>query len=140
MHHLSSIDSVNTSNQRTSDLITGAVQKSCPPTGVFLWVDVRDAALAHALVVEKEEAGGKRFFLPAGHFCNKELAEIIGEEFPELKDKLPTGDALKPGDYPPGGIYGFDNSRSRELLGMTYRSLRESVVDTVNSLRAVQVV
>ncbi len=139
VHYLNSLGSVNTSNQRIRDLITGAAKNMCPPTGVFLWVDVRDAALAHALVMEKEEAGGNRFFIPAGRFCNREIAEIIGEEFPELKEKLPTGDALRSGDYRPEGIYDFDNTRSRKLLAMTYRPLRESVMDVVKSLKAVKV-
>ena len=104
----------------------------------YLFVDVRDVALAHVLAAEKHEAGGKRFFIVGGHFCNKEIAEIIGDAFPDLKDKLPTGEALQPGDYPEDGTYGFDNARSKSILGLTYRSLRESIVDTVKSLQAVE--
>ena len=118
--------------------MTGAAKKSCPPTMNYLFVDVRDLALAHVLAAEKDEAGGKRFFIVSGHFCNKEIAEIIREEFPELKDNLPTGDALQPGAYPEQGTYGFDSSRSKNVLGLTYRSLRESIVDTVKSLQAVE--
>ena len=138
VHYLNSLDAVNTSNQRTRNLMTGASKSACPPTGNFLWVDVRDIALAHTLAVEKPEAGGKRFFIVAGHFCNKEIAEIISEEFPELRDRLPSGEALKPGDYPEKGTSGFDNSRSVEVLGMKYRALRECIVDTVKSLQAVE--
>ena len=91
------------------------------------------------MAVEKDEAAGKRFFITGGPFCNKEIAEIIGEEFPELKANLPEGEALKPGDYPEGGPkYQADNRRSKEVLGLTYRSLRESVVDTVKSLLAFE--
>ena len=133
--YLSSEGPINTSNQRIQDLISGVAKDHCPPTGVFMFIDARDAALAHALAVEKEEAGRKRFFLPAGHFSNKEVVEIIGEEFPDLKENLPSGDALASGAYPPDGIYGFDNHRSKEILGMKFRPLRECVVDTVKSLR-----
>ncbi len=118
--------------------MTGAAKDSCPPTMNYGFVDVRDLALAHVLAAEKAEAGGKRFFVVAGHFCNKEIAEIIGEAFPELKANLPTGDALKPGGYPEEGTYDFDNSRSRKVLGLTYRPLRECIVDTVKSLQAVE--
>lgn len=138
VHYLSSLSALNTSNQRIRDLMTGAAKNSCPPTMNYLFVDVRDLALAHVLAAEKDEAGGKRFFIVGGHFCNKEIAEIIGQEFPELKDGLPTGDALQPGDYPEKGTYGFDNARSKNVLGLAYRSLKESVVDTVKSLQAVE--
>ncbi|EKG18982.1 Major facilitator superfamily [Macrophomina phaseolina MS6] len=135
LHHLESLTSLNTSNQRIRDLITGAAKDACPPTGNHLFVDVRDLALGHALAVEKDEAAGKRFFMVGGKFSNKEIAEIVADEFPELREKLPSGEALKPGDYPERGSYGFDNSRSREVLGLTYRPLKDSVVDAVKSLQ-----
>ncbi|GAW15915.1 hypothetical protein ANO14919_053370 [Xylariales sp. No.14919] len=139
VHHLESLSSLNTSNQRIRDLMTGAGKDACPPTGNHLFVDVRDLALGHALALEKPEAAGKRFFIVGGKFSNKEIAEIISEEFPDLRDNLPVGDALKPGDYPAQGSYGFDNTRSKEVLGLSYRPLRESIVDAVKSLRHLSV-
>ena len=118
--------------------MTGAAKEKCPPTGNYFFVDVRDIALGHVLALEKEEAAGKRFFIVASHFSNKEIAGIIGKRFPELRDNLPTGEALVSGDYPAAGIYDFDNRRSVEVLGLTYRSLEESIVDTVKSLQAVE--
>ena len=115
------------------------MKDKCSPTASLFYIDVHDIALAHILAVEKEEGPGERFFITGGPFCNKEIAEIIGEEFPEWKANLPTGEALKPGDYPEGGPkYQADNRRSKEVLRMTYRSLRESVVDTVKSLQAFE--
>ena len=138
VHYLSSLSALNTSNQVTRDLMTGAAKSSCPPTRIFGFVDVRDLALAHVLAAEKDEAGGKRFFIVSGRFCNKEIVEIIGEAFPELKANLPQGEALKAGDYPEKGTYGFDNGRSKSVLGLAYRPLRESIVDLVKSLQALE--
>ncbi|KAJ5721863.1 NAD(P)-binding protein [Penicillium malachiteum] len=137
-HNLASLSALNTSNQRIRDLITGAAKDSCPPTGNYGYVDVRDLALAHVLAIEKPEAGGKRFFTVSSHFSNKEIVEIIAEAFPEFQDRLPSGDGLIPGDYPADGVYGFDNSRSREVLGLEFRNLKESIVDAVHSLLAVE--
>ncbi|KAJ5676120.1 NAD(P)-binding protein [Penicillium macrosclerotiorum] len=137
-HNLASLSAVNTSNERIRDLVTGAAKQKCPPTGNYLYVDVRDLALAHILAIEKPDAGGKRFFTVASHFSNKEITEIIGQEFPEFCDRLPTGDALVPGEYPVDGVYGFDNSRVREILGLAFRPLKESIVDAVHSLLEVQ--
>lgn len=137
-HRLASLNALNTSNERIRDLITGAAKERCPPTGNYGYVDVRDLALAHVLAIEKEAAGGKRFFTVSSHFSNKEIAEIIAREFPHFQDRLPSGEALAPGDYPTDGVYGFDNSRAREILGLSFRSLNESVVDAVHSLLAVE--
>ncbi|PGH11581.1 hypothetical protein AJ80_07051 [Polytolypa hystricis UAMH7299] len=137
VHYLNSLDAINTSNKGFRDLVTGAAKDSCPPSGVHLWVDVRDVALAHVLAAEKPEAGGKRFFLVSSNFSYREVVEIISEAFPELREKLPSGDALKPGDYPAAGSFGFDNQRSKEVLGLTYRPLKETVLDTVKSLQTV---
>ncbi|KAL4949470.1 hypothetical protein BDW69DRAFT_188270 [Aspergillus filifer] len=135
IHHLKDLDALNASNERIRDIAFGKAKDGLPYTGVFLWVDVRDLALAHVLAIEKPEAGGKRFLVSPGQYSNKEIAEIIADEFPELRDGLPAGDALKAGDCPPTGWYGYDSSKSVEVLGVNYRSFKECIVDTVNSLR-----
>ncbi|KAK2796497.1 hypothetical protein FQN50_009542 [Emmonsiellopsis sp. PD_5] len=138
VHYLASLSTINTSNERIRDLITGAARSKCPPTGMHFWVDVRDLALAHVLAAEVPEAAGKRFFVTAGKFSNREMAEVIAREFPELKGKVPEGEeALKSGDYPEGGVWGYDNSRSKNVLGLEYRPLRETVVDAVKSLKGL---
>lgn len=116
----------------------GKMKHEISPSGVYFWVDVRDVALAHVLAAEKSEAQGKRFFVTAGYFSNKMIAEIIGKNFKQYAEGLPTGKALEPGDLPPEDKRPeFDNGRSVEVLGLKYRSLEESVVDTVKSLEAV---
>ena len=141
VHYLNSLDAVNTSNQRIRDIMTGSMKEKISPSGVYLWVDVRDIADAHVLAMEKPAAAGKRFFVTAGYYSNKEIADIVAKDFPELKSKIPTGDALKPGDYPENGVeslYKYDNSRVKEVLGVKFRTLEESIVDTVKSLQAVE--
>lgn len=86
--------------------------------------------------MEIPEAGGKRFFITAGYFSNKEVCEIIRRNFPEYESKLPATD-VKGGDYPAAGLYKYDNSRTKEVLGIKFKPLEESIVDTVKSLKAV---
>ncbi|KAF1826040.1 NAD(P)-binding protein [Dissoconium aciculare CBS 342.82] len=138
VHYLNSLDSLNTSNQRIRDIVQGKAKDEIPETGVFLWVDVRDLARAHVLAIEKKDAANKRFFIVAGYFSNREIAEIVAEHYPQYKEGLPTKDTPG-GDYPKDGVYKFDNSRSKEVLGLTYRSLNDSIKDTVKSLQAVGV-
>lgn len=85
-------------------LMHGGWKEKLPPTGTWLWVDVRDIALAHVRAMEVPEAAEKRFFITAGHFDMKEVAEIAKKRFPEYTDKLPselTSDKPSP-------LYGFD--------------------------------
>lgn len=86
--------------------------------------------------MELPEAADKRFFVTAGYFTNKQICDIIRKHFPEYKDKLPTPET-KGGDFPEGGVYKYNNSRAMEVLGLKWRTLEESIVDTVKSLQSV---
>ena len=130
---LDSLDSLNTSNQRIRAMIQGEVLTTgLPETKVFLFVDVRDVALAHVRALQASEAGGQRYLVTRGLYSNKMIAEIIRDLFPQLADRLPPSAELKD-DMPPD-VYGFDNGKSRRQLGMTYRALEECVRDTVASM------
>jgi nucleoside-diphosphate-sugar epimerase len=136
VHYLNSLDGLNTSNQRIRDIILGKAKDEIPPTGTYIWVDVRDLAEAHVAGIEKEEAANKRFFITAGYFSNKEIAQIVEKNFPQYKDGLPTA-STPGGDYPEEGVYKYNNKRGLEVLGLKYTSLEESIKDTVKSLQAV---
>jgi nucleoside-diphosphate-sugar epimerase len=136
VHYLNTLSSLNTSNQRIRDIAFGSAKDAIPETGTFLWVDVRDLALAHIKAFELDEAVNKRFFVTAGYFSNKEIAEIVRKNFPELQDAPAEG--VKGGDYPEGGIYKYNNDRAVKILGLKFKSLEESIVDTVKSLKSVQ--
>ena len=102
VHYLNSLEALNTSNQRIRDMMMGKAKDEIPPTGTFIWTDVRDLALAHVKAAELPEAGSKRFFVTAGYFSNREIATIIRRSYPDLASKLPTKDT-KGGDYPQEG-------------------------------------
>jgi nucleoside-diphosphate-sugar epimerase len=130
---LASLEDMNTSNHRIRDMLRGEMRDGLQPTApVFTWVDVRDVALAHLRAMTLSKAGGNRFYVVGGHFSNKRIADVIRERFPELGDRLPA--AVDTEDDLPDDVYGFDNRKSREVLGMQYRSLEESVVVTVQSI------
>ncbi|ORY14252.1 hypothetical protein BCR34DRAFT_623385 [Clohesyomyces aquaticus] len=139
VHHLESLDSMNTSNQRLVSAAQGKFKDEIPPTGVHLWVDVRDVAEAHVAAFEKPDAANKRFFTTAGYFSNKEICQIMKKKFPQYKD-LPS-DSTPGGDYPEGstekGVYGYNNKRSIDILGLKYKTLEESIVDSIKSFQAV---
>lgn len=110
------------------------MKEKISPTGTFLYVDVRDVALAHVKAIEVPEAGGQRFFVTAGYFSNKQVADVIRETHPDLESKLPPKDLLS--DFPEN-VYGYDNKKSVKVLGLKYRSFKETISDTVSSLLEV---
>lgn len=135
---LESLGDLNTSSQRIHGFISGDFKSQIPDTGAsfFLWIDVRDLALAHVKAMENQliTQYNKRYLLTAGYFTNKEICQIIEQSFPEYRNVLPSceGDA---GGYPKEGVYGFDNGPPTDELGLKYRTLEESVTSTVISLK-----
>src|ERR1700710_242038 len=82
VHYLTTLDGLNTSNERTRNFIQGKCKDEVPDTGTYLWIEVRDLALAHVKAMEVPAAAGKRFFATAGKFSNKQILEIIRKHFP----------------------------------------------------------
>ncbi|KAL5341631.1 hypothetical protein BJX70DRAFT_358484 [Aspergillus crustosus] len=131
VHSFENLANLNTSNQRIRDFIQGKqTANELPPTGTFLWVDVRDLALAHVRALEVPAAGGHRFFVTAGHCSNKRIVDAIRATHPQMVPKLPG----KPIDDFPDDCYEYDNSKARDILGVEFRSLEEGIGDTVTSL------
>lgn len=136
VHHLATLDSINTSNERVVALLQGKWREEIAPTGpVQFWVDVRDVARAHILAMEKPAAGGKRLFTTAGYFSNREIIDVVRANFPELEDRLPPRD-LKGGDAAPADqICKYDNSDTVKTLGIEWTGLKTSMIDLVKSIK-----
>ena len=133
VHCLNSLDSLNTSNERVRDMMTGKMKDGLAPSAYFLWVDVRDIALTHVRAIEVPEAAGKRFFCTAGYFDNAAIADAIKAFYPKVGENLP----LSYESDLPKDVYGFDNSQTRHVLGIDYRGLEQCVIDTVKSLQEI---
>lgn len=133
IHDLRSLADTNTSNKRILSAIDGSFKKGVPPTGSWMWVDVRDVALAHVRAVERPEAGGHRFLMVEGYWTNKQMVDVIREYFPGLRHNLP--DSVE-SDFP-DKIFSFDNKPSIAVLGIKYHPFEQCIVDSVNGLLKV---
>ncbi|KAM5342983.1 hypothetical protein ACJ41O_013949 [Fusarium nematophilum] len=137
-HHLATLDSINTSNERVVNLLRGNWKKegSIPAsTPVPLWIDVRDAARAHVRGLEEPAAGGKRLFATAGWFSNRDIADVVRDKFPEFADRVP-GPEVKGGEVPPKDqIFGFNRDATDSILGIEWISFDKSVADLVETLK-----
>ena len=127
------------------DLLTGKFPMV--PNFNFGIVDVRDVALAHARALEDESAEG-RHILNAQTAWFGEIAKILRDGFPSSKTpKRTMPDALMyvAALFDKRLTWAFlrdnlsierklDNARSRERLGLEYRSLEASILDTGRSI------
>ena len=98
-------------------------------------MDVRDVAKAHVLAMTSTGASNKRILLVSGIITPQLVANTIRGYFPELKGRVPEGNRSQV--FPKGvNPTGWDVTRSHEVFGeeWSYRSLEESVIDTVKDI------
>lgn len=117
------------------------------PRFSFSTVDVREVARAHVEALERPAASG-RYLVSSEHAWFADMAKILAEAMPDLK--------IRTGQMPDFMMYlvalvekrlsfamlknllgrpqQVDASRSTAELGISYRSLRDSLVDTARSM------
>ncbi|EXJ81899.1 dihydroflavonol-4-reductase [Capronia coronata CBS 617.96] len=130
LHHVPSLDKLNTSSADVYRLMNGSL-KEVPPTTFYAWADVRDVAEAHRLAYEKPEAAGQRFFITGGNFVYQQFCDIIRKNVPEVRDRTPVG---KPGTGVGDDVYRVNGSKAERVLGLKYTSMEQCVTDTARSL------
>ena len=130
---------VNTSNQFILDLVNGKHSEQLPATGLCYWADARDVALAIKNALETPAAEGKRFIIATGTYSNKDICDVIRDNFPAYTSVLPPRKS-NGGNLPPGGVARIDNSRGIDILKMEYRPLHSSITDLVRSLETAKLV
>lgn len=111
-------------------------------------VDVRDVALAHVRCITNDAAQGKRFICADRTLWWRDFGAILSKEFAPMGYPVPTEDAnlclvrfvslfnaqaaaiLK--------VWGVelqcDATRSKEILGMKFRNIEESLVEMVHKM------
>lgn len=128
--------------------LAGGKLKSGVPDIRFGIVDVRDVALAHIRAGERPEARG-RHIVSGDERSLLEMADILREHF-DGELPLPGRTLPKWLVYLFGPLQGFswkyvrrnigyplqfDNTRSRQQLGLDYRSVKTTLVDQVEQMR-----
>ncbi|RAH42905.1 SDR family oxidoreductase [Aspergillus brunneoviolaceus CBS 621.78] len=119
---------LNESAETIWNLVNGS-RAEVPENDFMAFANVHDVAEAHYQAYTRPEAGGQRFLVAGGRFMYQEACEIIRKRFPELKDKVP---------YQEGGsrveTYVADGSKAQKVLGLRYRNLEDTLVETVEDL------
>jgi nucleoside-diphosphate-sugar epimerase len=116
---------LNTSCGAVLSLVNGS---ETFPNASYTWVDVRDVAKAHILAYETPSASGRYCIVESvAHFS--ELIEILRELYPSIK--LPS----KCADDEPFKPKFTVSTEKAKSLGVTFIPLKESLKDTVESLK-----
>ncbi|KAH8802452.1 hypothetical protein F5884DRAFT_471759 [Xylogone sp. PMI_703] len=124
---IKNLDRLNESTEAIWKLVNA---KSIPPTDFAGFCDVRDAAAAHLRAFETSEAAGKRL-LTGSHFDYQTAADLLREELPELRNRIPEG--VK-GAGIQEQVYQLDGSNATKVLGLEYTPLKVTMRDTVVQL------
>jgi len=144
------VPSLNTSNQILRDVLAGTY----PIIMSISWgfVDVRDVAHAHILAMENEKAKG-RYLCTSETLGMSEVVSILREagysnyKLPKMKMTGRVGNAMVKilVSTQPKGVRTFirthvgrgveyDNSKIRQELGISFRSVKESILEAVKDL------
>ncbi|KAG8852355.1 methylglyoxal reductase (NADPH-dependent) gre2 [Tulasnella sp. 330] len=120
---VSSLAKLGTSGDELYGIFTGKAQ---PENSVWIWVDVRDIALAHVLAIESEGAANQRYLITAGTYSAQQFLDVIWKHYPERAEEKGISKGTPGKLYPEGGNYTADNSKSlKDLKGLEYHSFDE---------------
>ena len=144
------VPSLNTSNQILRDVLAGTYPMIMSISWGF--VDVRDVAHAHILAMENEKAKG-RYLCTSETLSMSEVVSILREagynnyKLPKMKMTRRVGNAMVKilVSTQPKGLRTFirthvgrgveyDNSKIRQELGISFRSVKESILEAVKDL------
>ena len=99
------------------------------------WVDVRDVAEAHAVALEKEEAGGERIAISSPAVPNQEFIEAAKRAAVSLGiESVQTG--VQNYDPTKGGNYvSWSKAKRDRILGIKMTSVDDSVRDAIANFK-----
>ncbi|CEF76168.1 unnamed protein product [Fusarium graminearum] len=135
--HIETIDSM-VRLQLTASLLWNLVNAPEVPSLDFAGaVDVRDAALMVVAAIDKPEAGGRRFLL-AEHFDWQSAANAARDGLSnEGRSRIPAGEPGFSKDKALNSLYTVDRSKAVDVLGIRYRPLGKTVVNTLRQFLKV---
>ncbi|KAI6758169.1 hypothetical protein HG531_003994 [Fusarium graminearum] len=128
-------EQLNTSNKIVYGIISAGEEGPIPPTRGPVWVSVEDVALAHLRAIQVPEAGGERYLLAAGVYCNQEIADIARKIAGKYKNKIPRG---SPGLREATTHFGVDASETQKGLGIEWQSLEVMMSGLLSQLLEIK--
>ncbi|KAJ1306077.1 hypothetical protein OPQ81_010789 [Rhizoctonia solani] len=137
LQEVKSISQLNTSSVGFYAIFSGQ-QKVLTNGGGWTWVDVRDVARAHIAAFEKPGAANERFFVCEGRFNINYLVDYIWKHYPERAQIKGIPKPSPSAEFPEGGTYYADNSKSKIVLGLEYVPFETMLKDTLEQFIAIE--
>ncbi|WVF69748.1 hypothetical protein IAT40_004527 [Kwoniella sp. CBS 6097] len=109
----------------------GGENSPLPPAFDPVYADVRDLVNAIYQGITKRVTG--RFLVSSGTYTAQRLVNIARKARPELRQYIVRGDLEGSADLPEG-TFGLDTGKSVGELGVHYRTLEQTVEDTLKQL------
>lgn len=100
------------------------------PLSGYVWVDVRDIALAHVLAIESPAAANQRYLITAGNYSPQQVVDYMWKMYPQRAQEKNISKGSPGKLWPEGGVFSVDATKSQRDLGLKYRSFEESIRDT----------
>ncbi|KAI9058008.1 D-lactaldehyde dehydrogenase [Trametes sanguinea] len=97
----------------------------------YQYIDVRDFAKTQVESLLKEEAGGQRLIVTGHEFVWQQFIDVARK----YTDKIPRG---RPEAYDPSKVVfqiKYNSEKSRRILGVQYRSIEDTVKDTIEDYK-----
>ena len=130
-----SVKALNFSTALFYGLFNGS-QKETSKTMFPSYIDVRDLATAHVKALTTPDAHGHRFLIGGARWTNSAAVDVIRSlvEKGELPKNLLTRLPKTPGEDVDVPGVDIQATEGNEVLSMSYRSLEETVRDTVQRI------
>lgn len=136
----------STSTEIIRMMLEGTMPRTLPIANPL--VDVRDLAELHVAAMTLKEAGGRRLIATSGTMSFGEIAQLLSNAYPDLKDKIPQSDfppflvrlmkLLVPGVRTIRAEVGIRSIAHAdyvsELTGVSFRPVEEAVLATAQSM------
>lgn len=102
------------------------------------FVHAADVAKVHVLALERADLAGHRLVLSSGSFNNQDILNVLNEDFPSLRGKIPLGDPMAGIAKTQTDNRITENSATLELLGFSLKTLKQCVDDTAAQVLRVE--
>lgn len=130
------MDKLNVSNKIIDSLLNSSPHQTKLPEMHAPFIDVRDVAKAHLIALQDDRALGERVCVFKCTFGSQDILDILNARFPELRGKISLGPDPGRGDQNPPCRY--NTAHSNSILNFGFRTLEESVCDTVAQVLSVR--
>ncbi|KAH6962700.1 hypothetical protein HG530_006413 [Fusarium avenaceum] len=128
-------EQLNTSNQIIYGIVSAGEDGMIPATRGPVWVSVKDVGLAHVRALQVPEAGGERYLLAAGVYCNQEIADVARDVAGKHRAVIPQG---HPGLREASTHFGIDASETEKALGIKWQKLPDMLSELLPQLFEIQ--